>query len=149
MREAERFILAVETALDAHLDDPIAALTAAFGLFLSAAAEDQLIRAAIAGSGEMLPFVTTQGQPLVQGAAERLCAGDPRALAAGRARRRGAAGRVPGAAGDQLRRAARGSRRDDGRFDRAAARPLHRARATALNCQDACTHRRPRGTINE
>ena len=72
LREAERFIVAVETALDAHLDDPIAALTAAFGLFLSAAAEDQLIRAAIAGSGEMLPFVTTQGQPLVQGAAERL-----------------------------------------------------------------------------
>ncbi len=74
LREAERFIAAVETALDAHLDDPIAALTAAFGLFLSAAAEDQLIRAAIAGSGEMLPFVTTQGQPLVQGAAEQLAA---------------------------------------------------------------------------
>jgi AcrR family transcriptional regulator len=74
LREAERFIAAVETSLDAHLDDPIAALTAAFGLFLNAAAEDPLIRAAIAGSGEMLPFVTTQGQPLVQGAAERLCA---------------------------------------------------------------------------
>jgi AcrR family transcriptional regulator len=74
LREAERFIAAVEGALDAHLDDPVAALTAAFGLFLAAAAaEDPLIRAAIAGSGEMLPFVTTQGQPLVQGAAERLC----------------------------------------------------------------------------
>jgi AcrR family transcriptional regulator len=74
LREAERFIAAVETALDAHREDPIAALTAAFGLFLDAAAEDPLIRAAIVGSGEMLPFVTTQGQPLVQGAAERLCA---------------------------------------------------------------------------
>ncbi len=74
LREAERFIAAVETSLDAHLDDPIAALTAAFGLFLAAAAEDPLIRAAIAGSGEMLPLLTTQGQPLVQGAAERLCA---------------------------------------------------------------------------
>lgn len=72
LREAERFIAAVETALDANLEDPLAALTAAFGLFLSAAAEDPLIRAAIVGSGEMLPFVTTQGQPLVQGAAERL-----------------------------------------------------------------------------
>ncbi|MGA8365257.1 MAG: TetR family transcriptional regulator, partial [Solirubrobacteraceae bacterium] len=72
LREADRFIVAVETALDAHLDDPIAALTAAFGLFLTAAAEDPLIRAAITGTGEMLPFVTTQGQPLVQGAAERL-----------------------------------------------------------------------------
>jgi len=74
LREAGRFIAAVETALDANLDDPIAALTAAFGLFLAAAADDPLIRAAIAGSGEMLPFVTTQGQPLVQGAAERLSA---------------------------------------------------------------------------
>lgn len=72
LREAERFIAAVEMSLDAHLDDPIAALTAAFGLFLSAAAEDPLIRAAIADSGEMLPLLTTQGQPLVQGAAERL-----------------------------------------------------------------------------
>jgi len=74
LREAERFIGAVEGALDAHLEDPIAALTAAFGLFLAAAAEDPLIRAAISGTGEMLPFVTTQGRPLVQGAAERLCA---------------------------------------------------------------------------
>ncbi|HTR72907.1 MAG TPA: hypothetical protein VMG80_04860, partial [Solirubrobacteraceae bacterium] len=30
------------------------------------------VRTAIAGSGGMLPFVTTQGRPLVQGAAERL-----------------------------------------------------------------------------
>ncbi len=72
LREAERFIGAVEGALDANLGDPKAALTAAFGLFLSAAGEDPLIRAAIAGSGEMLPFVTTQGRPLVEGAAERL-----------------------------------------------------------------------------
>ncbi len=37
LREAERFIGAVEGALDAHLDDPREALTAAFGLFLAAA----------------------------------------------------------------------------------------------------------------
>jgi AcrR family transcriptional regulator len=73
LREANGFIAAVEGALDAHHDDPKAALTAAFGLFLAAAAEDPLIRAAIGGAGEMLPFITTQGQPLVQGAAERLC----------------------------------------------------------------------------
>jgi AcrR family transcriptional regulator len=72
LREAERFIAAVEGALDMHLGDPQAALIAAFGLFLTAAAEDPLIRAAIHGGGEMLPFVTTQGQPLVEGAAERL-----------------------------------------------------------------------------
>ncbi len=73
LREANGFIGAVEGALDAHLEDPKAALTAAFGLFLSAAAEDPLIRAAIRGSGEMLPFLTTHGHTLVQGAAERLC----------------------------------------------------------------------------
>jgi AcrR family transcriptional regulator len=72
LREAERFIGAVEGALDDNLDDPEAALTAAFGLFLAAAGEDPLIRAAIGGAGEMLPFVTTQGRPLVEGAAERL-----------------------------------------------------------------------------
>jgi AcrR family transcriptional regulator len=72
LREAGRFIAAIEGALDAHRDDPRAALTAAFGLFLTAAAEDPLIGSAIAGSGDMLPFLTTQGQPLVQGAAERL-----------------------------------------------------------------------------
>jgi AcrR family transcriptional regulator len=72
LREANGFIGAVEGALDAHRDDPKAALTAAFGLFLSAAAEDPLIRAAIRGSGEMLPFLTTHGQTLVEGAAERL-----------------------------------------------------------------------------
>ena len=72
LREANGFIGAVEGALDAHLEDPRAALTAAFGLFLTAAAGDPLIRAAIRGGGEMLPFVTTQGQTLVEGAAERL-----------------------------------------------------------------------------
>jgi AcrR family transcriptional regulator len=73
VHEAEGFIAAIEGALDAHRDDPKAALTAAFGLFLTGAAEDPLIRAAIAGAGEMLPFVTTHGQTLVQRAAERLC----------------------------------------------------------------------------
>lgn len=73
LREAERFIGAIEGALDAHVDDPKAALAAAFGLFLAAAAEDPLVRSAIAGAGEMLPFVTTHGQTLVEGAAEHLC----------------------------------------------------------------------------
>lgn len=72
MRESDRFVRAVEGALDAHLNDPKAALTAAFGLFLAAAAEDPLVRAAIAGAAEMLPFVTTQGKPLVEHAAEQL-----------------------------------------------------------------------------
>ncbi len=72
LREADGFIGAVEGALDAHLEEPRAALTAAFGLFLTAAAEDPLIRAALRGGGEMLPFVTSQGQTLVEGASERL-----------------------------------------------------------------------------
>jgi AcrR family transcriptional regulator len=72
LREADGFIRAVEGELDAHLENPRLALTAAFGLFLSAAAENPLVRAAIAGADEMLPLVTTQGQPLVAGAAGRL-----------------------------------------------------------------------------
>jgi AcrR family transcriptional regulator len=72
--EADRFVQAVEGAMDAHLDDPKAALLAAFGLFLAVAAEDPLMRAAIAGADEMLPFVTTQGQPLVERSTERLYA---------------------------------------------------------------------------
>jgi AcrR family transcriptional regulator len=72
LREADRFVQAVEGAMDAHLDDPKAALMAALHLFLTVAAEDPLIRAAIAGADEMLPLVTTQGQPLVARSTERL-----------------------------------------------------------------------------
>ncbi len=72
LREADRFIGAVEGAMDAHLGDPEAALLAAFGLFLTVAAEDPLIRAAIAGADEMLPLVSTQGQPLLERSTERL-----------------------------------------------------------------------------
>jgi AcrR family transcriptional regulator len=72
LREGARFVAAVEGAMDAHLDDPTAALLDAFGLFLTVAAEDPLIRAAIAGADEMLPFVTTQGQPLIELSTERL-----------------------------------------------------------------------------
>jgi AcrR family transcriptional regulator len=72
LREGARFVAAVEGALDAHLDDPRAALLDAFALFLTVAAEDPLIRAAIAGEREMLPFVTTEGQPLIALATERL-----------------------------------------------------------------------------
>jgi AcrR family transcriptional regulator len=53
MREGDRFLGAVEGAILGRLDDPVAALQAAFGL---------------------LPLVTTQGQPVVERAAERLAA---------------------------------------------------------------------------
>jgi AcrR family transcriptional regulator len=72
LREGDRFVAAIEGAMDAHLDDPTAALLEAFGLFLTVAAQDPLIRAAIAGADEMLPFVTTQGQPLIERSTERL-----------------------------------------------------------------------------
>jgi AcrR family transcriptional regulator len=72
LREGDRFVAAIEGAMDAHLDDPTAALLDAFGLFLTVAAEDPLIRAAIAGADEMLPFVTTQGQPLIERSSEQL-----------------------------------------------------------------------------
>jgi len=72
LREGDRFVAAVEGAMDAHLEDPTAALLAAFRLFLTVAAEDPLMRAAIAGADEMLPLMTTQGQPLVERSTERL-----------------------------------------------------------------------------
>lgn len=74
LREAERFIVTVEQAVLEHRDDPVAALSAAFGVFLSAVDEDPLIRAVLAADGgdSLLPLVTTQGQPLVERAAERI-----------------------------------------------------------------------------
>ncbi|HEX2071250.1 MAG TPA: TetR family transcriptional regulator [Thermoleophilaceae bacterium] len=74
LREADRFLAAVEGAVNANLDDPVAALGAAFEIFLTTAAENPLIRAVVAGEGNdsLLPYVTTQGQPVVEQAAERL-----------------------------------------------------------------------------
>jgi AcrR family transcriptional regulator len=73
MREAERFSDAIEQVLNAHLDDPKAALAAAAELFLEAAARNALVRAVAAGSAdEMLALVTTHGRPVVEHASERL-----------------------------------------------------------------------------
>jgi AcrR family transcriptional regulator len=72
LREGDRFVAAVQSAMDAHLEDPTAALLSAFGLFLSIASEDPLVRAAIAGADEMLPLVTTQGQSLLERSSGRL-----------------------------------------------------------------------------
>jgi AcrR family transcriptional regulator len=76
LREAERFLLAVQDAVRAHLDDPATALSAAFDVFLTAAAENPLIRTIVQGDGAegLLVLVTTHGEPLVAGAAERLTA---------------------------------------------------------------------------
>jgi len=76
MREVGRFLAAVEVAVREHLDDPATALSAAFDVFLTAAAEDPLVRKLLTGEAEhsLLPLVTTQGQPVVAGATERLSA---------------------------------------------------------------------------
>jgi AcrR family transcriptional regulator len=74
IHEGERFLGAVEDAVRAHTDDPRVAIHAALELFLRTAGEDPLIRTMLSddGSGGMLPFVTTQGLPVVAWATERL-----------------------------------------------------------------------------
>jgi len=75
LRESEMFLAAVEAAVNAHLDDPAAALSAAFDVFITAADQHPLIRAVVSGEGtadSLLPFITTQGKPVVQTAADRL-----------------------------------------------------------------------------
>jgi AcrR family transcriptional regulator len=70
----ESFLDEVERAVLAHVDDPRAAIGAALELFLRTAGEDPLIRMLLSddGSGGMLPFVTTQGLPVVSWATARL-----------------------------------------------------------------------------
>lgn len=74
LREADRFISAVELALADNAADGAAALSAAFDVFLAAAAENPLVRAVLApgSESELLPLVTTRGQPLIERATERL-----------------------------------------------------------------------------
>jgi AcrR family transcriptional regulator len=74
IHEGERFLDDVEAAVKQHLDDPRAAIGAALELFLRTAGEDPLIRILLSddGTGGMLPFVTTQGMPVVQWATARL-----------------------------------------------------------------------------
>jgi AcrR family transcriptional regulator len=76
IHEAERFMDDVEKAVLEHRDEPRAAITAALQHFLNAAGGDPLIRILLSddGTGGMLPFVTTQGLPVVQWATARLTA---------------------------------------------------------------------------
>jgi hypothetical protein len=74
IHEGERFLDDVEAAVLEHVDDARAAVGAALELFLRTAGEDPLIRILLSddGTGGMLPFVTTQGVPVVQWATVRL-----------------------------------------------------------------------------
>ncbi|HKZ13772.1 MAG TPA: TetR family transcriptional regulator [Solirubrobacterales bacterium] len=76
IHEGERFLDAVDAAVRANTDNPRAAIRAALELFLRTAGEDPLIRMVVTddGSGGMLPFVTTQGMPVVVWATARLSA---------------------------------------------------------------------------
>jgi AcrR family transcriptional regulator len=76
MREVDRFLEAVEVAVRKHLDDPATALSAAFNVFLTAAAEDPLVRTLLTGDEaySLLALVTTQGEPVIAGATKRLSA---------------------------------------------------------------------------
>lgn len=76
LREVDRFLEAVETAVQAHPDEPTRAVAAAFDVFLTAADGDPLVRSIVSGEGsdELLPLVTTQGQPFLDHATERLAA---------------------------------------------------------------------------
>jgi AcrR family transcriptional regulator len=76
LREADRFLLAVERAVNAHLDDPTSALAAAFDVFLTSAGENPLVRAIVHGQGseELLALFTIHGTPLVESAVERITA---------------------------------------------------------------------------
>ncbi len=74
IHEGEHFLDAVEAAVNEHLDDPRAAVGAALELFLRTAGDDPLIRLLLSddGTGGMLPFVTTQGLPVLAWATARL-----------------------------------------------------------------------------
>lgn len=76
LREAGRFIEAVEGAIAANADDPRVALRATFELFLTVAAENPLVSAIVSGEGadELIALFTTRGDTLVQMASARLTA---------------------------------------------------------------------------
>ncbi|WP_211241740.1 TetR family transcriptional regulator [Patulibacter minatonensis] len=74
MHELEEFLAAIEGAIRSRADDPAAALTAALGVFLQAAAEDALVAAVIREDGrdDLLPLVTSEGRPLLEFGGARL-----------------------------------------------------------------------------
>ena len=76
LREVDLFVDGVTDAVLGHRDAPVAALAAAFEVFLTAAADDPLVRTLLGGDGseELLPLVTTEGEPVVQRATTRLTA---------------------------------------------------------------------------
>lgn len=74
LREAARLVTRVETAITLNADAPRDAISAAFDVFLSAAADNPLVRAITTGPGadELLELVTTRGGPVLAAATGRL-----------------------------------------------------------------------------
>jgi AcrR family transcriptional regulator len=74
IREASRFLDAVEEALEENAHDPLVALTAALEQFLTIAEHDPFVRLLLGddGTGGMLPLLTTQSRPVLEWASGRL-----------------------------------------------------------------------------
>jgi AcrR family transcriptional regulator len=74
LREADGLLDAVERAMQDHRGQPAHALEAVFDIYLTAAAENPLIRAVVNGDGaeELLTLLTTHGKPLLERSSERL-----------------------------------------------------------------------------
>lgn len=74
LRETDRFLTAVESAVAANVDSPTDAVTAAFEVFLTAAADEPLIKAIVAGddSDGLLELVTNHAGPILSAATHRL-----------------------------------------------------------------------------
>jgi AcrR family transcriptional regulator len=74
LREAGRFIDAVQSTIAANAEDPRVALRATFELFLTVAAENPLVSTIVSGEGadELIALFTTRGETLVGTAVARL-----------------------------------------------------------------------------
>ncbi|HUA74236.1 MAG TPA: TetR family transcriptional regulator [Solirubrobacteraceae bacterium] len=74
LREAGRFIDAVQIAVTANAENPRRALRATFELFLTVAAENPLVKAIVSGDGadELIALFTTRGETLIDMAGARL-----------------------------------------------------------------------------
>jgi len=73
LREADRFLIEVEGAIHENREHAARAMSSALTVFLSSAEHNPLIRVIVSGEGdELLPFITTQGNPTIAFAVERL-----------------------------------------------------------------------------
>jgi len=73
LREAERFLAAIEVAVTSNVADPRRALTSAAELFLSLVSTHPMVRAISTQEGEeLVALATTRGGALLAGMTERL-----------------------------------------------------------------------------